>query len=106
MYGLHGKMKAQAGQRDALLNILLAAAKGLQGYEGCYVYIVSSAPDDPDGIWVTEVWRSQADHQASLALESTQTLIASARPLIAGFSDRVEFTPIGGKGLPDTQVGR
>jgi quinol monooxygenase YgiN len=101
MYGLSGKIKAQLGQRDALIDILLQAAKGLREYEGCYVYIVSSAPDDPDGIWVTEVWRSQADHQASLLLESTKAAIASARHMIAGSSDRAEFTPLGGKGLPD-----
>ncbi len=99
MYGVSGKIKTQPGQRDALIEVLLNAAKGLRDFEGCYLYIVSSAPDDPDGIWVTEVWRSQADHQASLALEATKAAIASARHMIAGSSDRVEFTPIGGKGL-------
>jgi quinol monooxygenase YgiN len=101
MYGVSGKIKTKPGQRDALIEILLQAAKGLRDFEGCYLYVVSSAPDDPDGIWVTEVWRSQADHQASLALETTKAVIASARHMIAGSSDRVEFTPLGGKGLPD-----
>ena len=56
------------------------------------------ATDDPDGIWVTEVWRTQADHQGSLALPATQALIAVARPLIAGMSGRVEFEPVRGQG--------
>ncbi len=101
MFGLHGKIRAHAGQRDALIDILLTAAHALRELDGCYLYIVSSAPDDPDGVWVTEVWRSQADHQASLAQEATQALITTGRPLIAGMSDRVEFVPLGGKGLPD-----
>jgi quinol monooxygenase YgiN len=101
MYGLSGKFKAQPGQRDALIDILVTSAKALREVEGCYLYIVGSVPDDPDGIWITEVWRSQADHQGSLALESTKAAITAARPMIAGMSDRVEFTPIGGKGLPD-----
>jgi hypothetical protein len=31
--------------------------------------------------------------------EATKALIARARPLIAGFSDRTEFEPVGGKGV-------
>ncbi|MEP7290433.1 MAG: putative quinol monooxygenase [Chloroflexota bacterium] len=100
MYGLHGKMRAVPGKRDELIAHLLDAAKLMPEVEGCYLYVISSAPDDPDGLWVTEVWRSPADHQASLALPVVQSLITSARPLIAGFSDRSEFTPLGGKGLP------
>jgi quinol monooxygenase YgiN len=46
------------------------------------------------------VWQSAEHHQASLQLASVQATIAAARPLIAGFADRVEFTPLGGKGLP------
>lgn len=99
MYGLFGKMLAHPGKRDELLAILL---RGLE-MEGCHVYIVNSDPNDPDGIWVYEVWRSQADHQASLKLESVQVMIAEARPLIAGFGERFEVTPLGGKGLPETR---
>lgn len=100
MYGLTGKFTAQPGQREVLLGHLLEAAAQLQRYDGCLLYLVSRATDDASGIWVTEVWRTQADQQGSLALPSTQALIAAARPLIAGMSDRVEFEPAGGKGLP------
>jgi quinol monooxygenase YgiN len=99
MHGLMGKFTAQSGQREALLGLLLEAASGLEAVDGCLLYVVSRAADDPDGIWVTEVWRDKADHQASLALPSTQALISAARPLIAGISDRAEFEPVGGKGL-------
>ena len=101
MYGLTGKMIAQPGQRDTLIGYLLQAAQGMQAVEGCYIYIVSSAADDPNGIWINEVWRNKEAHDASLTLDSTKELIARARPLIAGFGERFEVTPIGGKGLPD-----
>ncbi len=102
MYGLFGKMRAQPGQREALLAHLLRAASQLDDLAGCYLYVISSDPDDPDGIWVNEVWRSQADHQASLQHAAIQALIAEARPLIAEMPVRIETTPVGGKGLPDT----
>jgi quinol monooxygenase YgiN len=100
MYGLFGKMKSQPGKRDELLALLLVAGREAPEMPGCLVYIVNSDPNDPDGIWVYEVWRTQADHQASLNLDSVKTLIAAARPLIAGFGERFEVMPLGGKGLP------
>jgi quinol monooxygenase YgiN len=100
MYGLCGKIESQPGQRDALIAYLLEAADILRQVEGCYLYVVSSLPDEPDGIWVTEVWRSQEDHQGSLSVDAVRAVIGAARPLIAGMSERVEHTPLGGKGLP------
>jgi quinol monooxygenase YgiN len=101
MYGLFGKIRSHPGKRDALIAHLLYAANLLRDLDGCYIYIISSAPDDPDGLWVTEMWRSQADHQASLTHQAVQDLIAVARPLIAEMSERFEFIPLGGKGLPE-----
>jgi quinol monooxygenase YgiN len=101
MYGLHGKMKAQPGQRDALLQLMLDGTDTEKPMPGCYLYVISRADDDADGLWITEVWRDKAAHDASLSLDSVQALIAKARPLIAGFSDRSEFTPLGGLGVPN-----
>ena len=93
MYGLIGKMTAVSGQRDALAAILLG---GTGTMPGCLSYIVASDPSDPDGLWITEVWDSQASHQASLALPAVKETIARGRPLIAGFGNRVETVPLGG----------
>lgn len=101
MYGLFGKMRAQPGRRDDLIAHLLRAASLLHDLDGCYLYVINSDPDDPDGIWVNEVWRSQADHQASLQHAAIVELISAARPLIAEMPVRIEVTPLGGKGLPD-----
>jgi quinol monooxygenase YgiN len=99
-FGLHGKLTAQAGQRDALVNILLEAADLLGGAPGCEMYFVSTSLTEPDAIWVTEVWRSEADHAASLSFPGVRELIAKAKPLIASMSDSARTVPIGGKGLP------
>ncbi len=97
MYGLIGKMTAAPGQRDALAAILL---EGTGSMPGCLSYVVATDPADPDALWITEVWDSQTSHQASLALPAVQAAIAKGRPLIAGFSNRVETLPVGGYGLP------
>ena len=96
MYGLIGKMTAAAGKRDELVAILLEGAANMPG---CLSYIVAKDTSDPNAIWITEAWESQASHDASLALPSVKEAVAKGRPLIAGFSDRVVTTPIGGAGL-------
>ena len=96
MYGLIGKMSAVAGQRDALAAVLL---EGTAKMPGCLSYVIATDPADPDALWITEVWDTQASHQGSLALPEVQAAITKGRPLIAGFSNRVETTPLGGHGL-------
>jgi quinol monooxygenase YgiN len=66
---------------------------------GCLSYIVARDDAGADALWVTEVWDTKASHQASLALPSVQAAIARGRPLIAGFGERFETTPVGGQGL-------
>lgn len=97
MYGLIGRIRAVPGQRDALATIL---TEGTGGMPGCLSYVVAIDPSDADALWVTEVWDSQESHRASLSLPSVQQAIARGRPLIAGFAERFETTPLGGQGLP------
>ena len=97
MYGLIGKMTATPGNRDVLVAILL---DGTTTMPGCLSYVVAHDPENADALWITEVWDSQDSHKASLSLPAVQAAIAKGRPLIAGFSDRVVTTPIGGVGLP------
>ena len=66
---------------------------------GCLSYVVAEDPADGNAIWITEVWDSKASHGASLSLPAVKDAIARGRPLIAGFGDRIETTPIGGAGL-------
>lgn len=96
MYGLIGKMTAVAGMRDALIAVLL---EGTAAMPGCLSYIIAKDPADEHGIWITEVWDGPESHKASLSLPAVQAAIAKGKPMIAGFSNRVETTPVGGHGL-------
>jgi quinol monooxygenase YgiN len=97
MFGLIGKMTAVAGQRDALIAILV---DGVGGMPGCLSYVVARDPSDEDALWITEVWDSQASHKASLSLPAVQQAIAKGRPLIARFDQSIPTEPVGGFGLP------
>jgi quinol monooxygenase YgiN len=97
-FGMHGKLVAQPGRREELLELLMAGTEHLAGADGCELYLVSRDADDPDVIWVAEVWRDQAAHRASLELPEIRAVIERARPLIAAL-DGVRLEPVGGVGL-------
>lgn len=97
MYGLIGKILAVSGQRDALVAVLTEA--GASAMPGCRSYVVAKDPQDPDGIWVTEVWDSQESHRASLQLPSVQEAIARGKPLIQSFAHHHVTEPVGGFGI-------
>jgi quinol monooxygenase YgiN len=96
MYGLMGKMLAKPGHRDEVIAALLESTRAMPG---CRLYVVAADATDPNAIWISEVWDSEAQHNASLQLPQVQAAIARARPLIDGFGERFVTTPIGGVGL-------
>ena len=96
MYGLIGQMRAHPGQRDALVEILLADVGAMPG---CLSYVVAHDPRDADVVWITEVWSDAASHEASLALPAVKAAIARAMPLIAAFGQHEQLDVVGGHGL-------
>jgi quinol monooxygenase YgiN len=101
MYGLIGKIRCVPGKRDALIDILL---QGTGAMPGCLSYVVAKDAADPDAVWVTEAWDSEASHKASLSLPAVQEAITKGRALIAGFGERFRTQPVGGNGLGAPQA--
>jgi quinol monooxygenase YgiN len=95
MYGLIGQIEVVEGQRAELAKLLTVGGS----MPGCLSYVVANDREDPNVLWVTEVWESAEAHLASLALPAVQAAIAMGRPLIAGFGTRIETDPLGGIGL-------
>lgn len=96
MYGLIGTITAKPGRGAALAAVLL---DGVAGMPGCLSYVVAQDPGRPDTLWVTEVWESQAAHEASLSLPSVREAIGKGRPMIAGMDAVAQTVPLGGHGL-------
>ncbi|QYO75396.1 putative quinol monooxygenase [Devosia salina] len=96
MYGLIGRMLAAEGRREELLALLL---EGSAPMPGCRSYVIARDPGSDNGIWISEVWDSREQHQASLHLPHVQETIGRARPMIAGFDQRFETEPQGGIGV-------
>jgi quinol monooxygenase YgiN len=97
MYGIIAKIAAVRGQRQALADILLESTSGMPG---CFSYVIANDLADENTIWVTEVWDTKENHDASLSLPVVKDAIGRARPLVASFSQTAVTAPIGGQGLP------
>ncbi|MDF0541494.1 putative quinol monooxygenase [Sphingobium sp. H39-3-25] len=95
-YGLIGQMLAAPGKRDELVGYLKEAIGDMPG---CLAYVVALDTANPDALWITEVWDSRESHAASLKLPAVRAAIAKARPIIAGFPQHFETTPVAGTGV-------
>lgn len=63
------------------------------------MYIINTSPTEPDSVWVTEVWRSQEEHDASLTTPGAKEAIKQVLPLLAGTPEKIDVLPVGGKGF-------
>ena len=93
----YGKATAKQGKAAELAEILLAAAAELEDDPGCELYLINRQSDRPDVVWVTELWRSQADLDASLERIRGSDEVAAALALVEDWQ-MIELDLLGGKG--------
>lgn len=98
-YSINGYIKAISSKREELLGYLLEAAEEMENVEKCHIYIVGIYDEEPDNVYVYEVWENEEAHKASLTLPVFQALIQKARPIIAALESYPALKVYGGKGL-------
>lgn len=86
-----GSLGAQPGKRDELVAILTRRSPQL-AEAGCLLYEVGVNEDEPDTVFVAELWTSAEAHRASLQLDSVRGAIAEAMPLLSGEMGGSQFT--------------
>ncbi|MGJ7440562.1 putative quinol monooxygenase [Aquipuribacter sp. MA13-6] len=89
-----GTLGVVAGKRDELVRHLTRRSDALRDV-GCLAYEVGVNDQQPDTVFVVELWQDQAAHQASLSLPEVQEAIAAARPLLSGDFGGFQFTVTG-----------
>ena len=97
MYGLIVKLTAVLGKRDQLIKVL---EQGTRSMAGCRSYILAKDAAEENILWVTEMWDSATNHDASLSLPAVKDSVAQAKPLIASFEKVAVTNPVGGVGFP------
>ena len=87
-----GRIQATPGNRDALAKAL---ADEVGEMPGCLSYLVGVESSDPDGVWISGCWVDAESHRAWLGSHATRALVERLAPLMVGYSERHELTPIG-----------
>jgi quinol monooxygenase YgiN len=59
------------------------------------MYEVGISDDEPDTVFVAELWTSAEAHRASLQLDSVRAAIQEAMPLLSGEMRGTRFTVAG-----------
>lgn len=94
MFANAGTLGATPGKRDELVAHLTQTSDHLAQI-GCLSYEVGINDDEPDTVFVLELWESAEAHAASLELPEVQASIAAARPLLSGKFGGFDFEVIG-----------
>lgn len=91
MYGLIAKITVTRDKREELIAILKSSAENMRG---CYSYVVAKDSADENVLWVTEVWESEASHDASLSLPAVREAIPRAKLIVSHFEKMAATIPV------------
>ncbi|KHL02400.1 putative quinol monooxygenase [Sinomonas humi] len=89
-----GTLGAVPGRRDELVAHLTKRSNLLEKL-GCLTYEVGINDDEPETVFVVEIWESAEAHRSSLAAPEVQASIAAARPLLSGAFGGFRFEIVG-----------
>ncbi|HEY1529706.1 MAG TPA: antibiotic biosynthesis monooxygenase [Galbitalea sp.] len=89
-----GSLGAAAGRRDELVAHLTRRSDVLADI-GCLAYEVGVNADEPDTVYVVELWESAEAHRNSLSLPEVRASIEEARPLLSGEFGGFRFDVVG-----------
>ncbi|WP_166844719.1 putative quinol monooxygenase [Isoptericola sp. BMS4] len=89
-----GTLGAAPGRRDELVAHLTQHSTELAD-AGCLLYEVGVNDEQPDTVFVAELWTSAEAHRASLQLPAVRESIAAARPLLSGEFGGLRFDVVG-----------
>ena len=78
-----GTLGTLPGRRDELVATLTQRSDLLREL-GCITYEVGVNDDEPNTVFVIELWNSEENHRRSLEHPEVQASIAAARPILSG----------------------
>jgi quinol monooxygenase YgiN len=101
MHGIYVRFRARPGRGDELVAALLDGIHSFGDIPACELCLVNRSPDDPDLVYVTEVWSSRAEHQAFAARADVQAFIEQVHALAGEPPEVTYVVPVGGVGLAE-----
>lgn len=95
-FGMQAVITAQVGKGEELADILKEGVEELMANDDCQVYLIQVSVEEPEKVYISELWSNEQAHKSSLTNPVVRAVITRAMPLIAS----VEAHPtrhLGGK---------
>lgn len=83
MFSVYGRMVALPGRREELIAVLLAGFRAGGADSGLLDYSISTVPDDPDAIWLTQLWTDKTAHDTTTRSEPVAAASRQVPALLA-----------------------
>lgn len=96
-YLLINKLTTKPGKRQVVIDLLLEAGKPFDDNPSCLLYLVGASVDEPNVIWVQDIWINQEDHETAMQSEDMARFIKRVMPLLEGMPQQIQIEPKGGK---------
>ena len=93
--GVVAHMVAKPGQREALIEAL----RPLVAMEGLIDLVVAHDPENPDAIWLTEVWANARLHKEAATGEVFTKAMVRIKPVLASIDRNYTTVPVFGNRL-------
>jgi len=83
MFSVYGRMTALPGRREELIAVLLDGFRAGGDDGGLLTYNINTAIDDPDTIWLTQLWIDKQAHDATTRSEPVAAVTRRVPSLLA-----------------------
>jgi quinol monooxygenase YgiN len=83
MFGVCGKLTAQPGRRDEVVDLIGEGARALGDASGFIAYSVIATLEEPDTILLTEAWTDKAAHDTWIGSEPGRMVAQKIAALLA-----------------------
>ncbi len=94
-YAQHAKMITQPGKREEVVQTLSKSLEVLENTPGCIYYLISTT-QEPDTIWISELWNSKEDKDALATNPETARTMKELMPLTLSVADQTAMTVVAG----------
>lgn len=96
-FALLNRLTAKPGQRERVVEILLESGKLFDDNSACRLYLVAESADDPNLVWVADLWTSEEEHTEALKAPAMRPFVEECMPLLEGMPEQIRVRPVGGK---------
>jgi quinol monooxygenase YgiN len=96
-YALINKMTTKPGKRQEVIDIMLESGKLFNDNPSCLMYVVAASVNDPNVIWVQDIWENKEDHESAMQSDEMSAFIKQAMPLLEGMPEQFPIELVGGK---------